>query len=62
MADGAVALRRDDRFGNRSGVFPRDTVAEENRTTRSVNSPTLTVCGIGLYYSARSTIMAEQND
>jgi hypothetical protein len=30
MADGAVALRRDDRFGNRSGVFPRDTMAEEN--------------------------------
>src|SRR5262244_3912855 len=30
MPDGAVALRRDDRFGNRSGVFPRDTMAEEN--------------------------------
>jgi hypothetical protein len=30
MTDGAVALRRDDRFGNQSGVFPRDTMAEEN--------------------------------
>jgi hypothetical protein len=30
MAGGTVALGRYDRFGNRSGVFPQDPVAEED--------------------------------
>src|ERR1700755_1736433 len=30
MTGGAVALRRDDRFGNRTGVFRRDAVTKKN--------------------------------
>jgi hypothetical protein len=30
MTDEAVELRRDDRFGNRTGVFRRDAVTKKN--------------------------------
>jgi hypothetical protein len=30
MARGAVSLGRDDRFGNRPDVFPRDSMAAKN--------------------------------
>jgi hypothetical protein len=37
-------------------------MAQENPDHEVGQFTDATVCGIGLYYGARSTIMAEQND